>query len=399
MFEPIAGRPDKTGRFGDFGGRFVPEVLMPALLELERAYDAVSADPSFEVEYRKLLNTIVGRPSLLTHAKRLSSELGAEIFLKREDLNHTGAHKINQTLGQALLCRKMGKKRVIAETGAGQHGVATAAACAIFGFECVVYMGSEDIRRQGLNVLRMQLFGAEVRAVTSGTKTLKDAMNEAMRDWVANVDDTYYLVGSAAGPHPYPVMVRNLQSVIGEEARRQMLEQGGLPNMVTACVGGGSNAIGLFHAFVGDESVRLIGAEAAGDGLDTGRHSASLNCGTLGVLHGARTQVLQSEDGQISPPHSIAAGLDYPAVGPEHCFLQATGRASYEGVDDREAVEALQVLAKAEGIICALETAHAVAMAMRYAKGHQGARILVGLSGRGDKDMTELARFLGESAS
>ena len=400
MFEVFENRPDGRGRFGEFGGRYVPEILMPALLELEEAYAQARADKEFSDAYLKLLNDLVGRPSMLTHAKRLSEKYGADIYLKREDLNHTGAHKINQTLGQALLCQRMGKRRVIAETGAGQHGVATATACAIFGFECVIYMGAEDIRRQALNVQRMKLLGAEVVSVTSGTSTLKDAMNEAMRDWVTNVDSTYYLVGSAAGPHPYPMMVRDLQSIIGEETRTQMIERTGkLPDAVTACVGGGSNAIGLFHAFVEDETVELLGAEAAGCGLDTTQHSASLSKGGLGILHGAKTLLLQTNGGQVAPPHSVAAGLDYPAVGPEHCWLQSTGRAHYVGVDDDAAVDALHELAQTEGILCALETAHAVAAAFDWAKDNPGKSIVVGLSGRGDKDMSELARFLdGRSA-
>ena len=399
MFEIVEGRPDEAGRFGQFGGRFVPEVLMPALLQLEAAYVEARADEAFAREYMAMLNSIVGRPSMLTHAKELSSRWGADIYLKREDLNHTGAHKINQTLGQALLCKRMGKNRIIAETGAGQHGVATATACAIFGFECIIYMGAEDIRRQALNVQRMKLLGAEVRSVESGTSTLKDAMNEAMRDWVTNVDTTHYLVGSAAGPHPYPMMVRDLQAIIGEEARAQMIEDhGGLPDAVTACVGGGSNAIGLFHAFVEDKGVRLVGAEAAGHGLDTNEHSASMSKGKLGVMHGARTYVLQTNGGQIAPPHSVAAGLDYPAVGPEHCWLKDTGRAEYIGVDDHEAVEALEEMAQTEGILCALETAHAVAAAKTLAKEKPGSKILVGLSGRGDKDVMELRRFMQEGA-
>ena len=400
MFEIIEGRPDADGRFGEFGGRFVPEVLMPALLQLEAAYVEARQDPEFAKEYLSMLDEIVGRPSMLTHARQLSKEWGAEIFLKREDLNHTGAHKINQTLGQALLCKRMGKNRIIAETGAGQHGVATATACAIFGFECLIYMGAEDIRRQALNVQRMKLLGAKVIPVTSGTSTLKDAMNEAMRDWVTHVDTTHYLVGSAAGPHPYPMMVRDLQAIIGEEARKQMIEEhGGLPDVVTACVGGGSNAIGLFHAFVPDESVRLVGAEAAGHGLDTEEHSASLSKGKLGVMHGARTYVLQTNGGQIAPPHSVAAGLDYPAVGPEHCWLKDTGRADYIGVDDDDAIDALEAMARTEGILCALETAHAVAAAKEIATKSPGSRILIGLSGRGDKDVTELRRFLDERAA
>jgi tryptophan synthase beta chain len=318
------------------------------------------------------------------------------VYLKREDLNHTGAHKINNTLGQVLLCERMKKRRVIAETGAGQHGVATATACALFGYSCVVYMGEEDVRRQALNVERMRLLGATVVPVTSGTRTLKDAMNEAMRDWVTHVDTTYYLVGSAAGPHPYPMMVRDLQAVIGEEARSQVLERDGrLPDHVVACVGGGSNAIGLFHSFVSDEAVRLWGIEAAGDGLSSHRHSASLAKGRVGVLHGARTYVLQEEGGQIAPAHSLAPGLDYPAVGPEHAYLKSTGRVVYEVVDDQEAVVALELLAKLEGILCALESAHAVGGALKIAAQHPGSCIIVGVSGRGDKDMPALAARAG----
>ncbi len=399
MFEIVEGRPDSAGRFGEFGGRFVPEVLMPALLQLEKAYVEARGDQEFADEYMKMLSAIVGRPSLLTHAKELSQRWGADIYLKREARNHTGAHNINQTLGQALLCKRMGKNRIIAETGAGQHGVATATACAIFGFECIIYMGAEDIRRQALNVQRMKLLGADVRSVESGTRTLKDAMNEAMRDWVTNVDTTHYLVGSAAGPHPYPMMVRDLQAIIGEEARAQMIaDHGGLPDAVTACVGGGSNAIGLFHAFVEDEGVRLVGAEAAGHGLDSDAHSASMSRGKLGVMHGSRSYVLQTNGGQIAPPHSVAAGLDYPAVGPEHCWLKDTGRAEYVGVDDQEAVAALEELAQAEGILCALETAHAVAAAKALAAERPGTKILIGLSGRGDKDVMELRRYMEEDA-
>ena len=392
MFEIIEGRPDQNGRFGEFGGCFVPEVLSPALLALQDAYEVARKDPEFARDYKRLLAEVVGRPSLLTRASRLSEEYGAQIFLKREDLNHTGAHKINNTVGQVLLALRMGKRRIIAETGAGQHGVATATACALFGLECVVYMGSEDVRRQALNVHRMKLLGARVVPVESGTRTLKDAMNEAMRDWVAHVENTYYLVGSAAGPHPYPMMVRDLQAIIGEEAREQILaDEGALPDVVVACVGGGSNAIGIFHSFVEDGAVRLVGVEAAGEGLDSGRHSASLNVGKIGVLHGARTLILQENEGQIAPPHSVAPGLDYPGVGPEHSYLQAIGRAEYIAVDDQEAISALRVLARSEGILCALESAHAVAGALRIAREQPGARILVGVSGRGDKDMPELA--------
>ncbi len=392
MFEIIEGRPDARGRFGEFGGRFVPEVLMPALLELTAAYEAARADPQFRRAYADLLRDVVGRPSPLTLATRLSERLGARLYLKREDLNHTGAHKINNTLGQALLCARMGKRRVIAETGAGQHGVSTATACALFGFECVVYMGAEDVRRQALNVERMRLLGATVVPVDSGTRTLKDAMNEAMRDWVTHVDSTYYLVGSAAGPHPYPLLVRDLQAVIGEETREELLRrEGRLPDDVVACVGGGSNAIGLFHPFVADASVRLWGVEAAGTGLDTGSHSASLERGAIGVLHGARTYVLQTRGGQIAPAHSLAPGLDYPGVGPEHAYLKSIGRVTYLTAGDDEAVAALHLLARSEGILCALESAHAVAGAQQVAARHPGACIVIGVSGRGDKDVPALA--------
>lgn len=400
MFEIIADRPDEAGRYGEYGGCYVPEVLISVIDELTAAYAEARQDPEFVAAYAKLLQEVVGRPSLLTHAARLSQAWGAEIYLKREDLNHTGAHKINNTLGQALLCQRMGKKRVIAETGAGQHGVATATACALFGFECTIYMGAEDVRRQVLNVERMQLLGATVRPVQSGTKTLKDAMNEAMRDWVCHPGETYYLVGSAAGPHPYPMLVRDLQMVIGAEARAQMLESpGALPTSVIACVGGGSNAIGLFAPFIDDPEVRLIGVEAAGRGLTSGHHSASLQLGKTGVLHGARTLVLQQDEGQIAGAHSLAPGLDYPGVGPEHCYLNTIGRATYTSVDDAEALAALEELALSEGILCALESAHAVAFAKKRAAQAPGSRILVGLSGRGDKDTAEIARIRGGAAS
>ncbi|MEZ4271654.1 MAG: tryptophan synthase subunit beta [Myxococcota bacterium] len=391
MFEIHTGRPDAQGRFGAFGGRYMPEVLMPALFALEKAYEEARGDQHFVDAYMGLLTEVAGRPSLLTYARRLSEQWGARIFLKREDLNHTGAHKINNTLGQALLCKRMGKHRIIAETGAGQHGVATATACALFGFECVVYMGAADVGRQALNVERMRLLGARVVPVESGTQTLKDAMNEAMRDWVTHVETTHYLVGSAAGPHPYPMMVRDLQAVIGEEARAQILEQtGGLPDVAIACVGGGSNAIGLFHAFVNDPSVQLHGVEAAGEGLSTNAHSASLLCGRLGVLHGAATKVLQTDGGQIAGAHSVAPGLDYPGVGPEHCFLQASGRATYTAVDDNEAIDALKTLARSEGILCALESARSRRGSAGPAS--PGQLSWWGFPGRGDKDMPALAR-------
>ena len=399
MFEVIPNRPDARGRFGKFGGRFVPEVLMPAHLELEQAYTEARQDPAFAQDYARLLRDVVGRPSLLYAAERLSKEVGAQIFLKREDLNHTGAHKINNAIGQALLCQRMGKRRIIAETGAGQHGVATATVCALFGLECVIYMGAEDVRRQSLNVTRMQLLGATVRPVESGTKTLKDAMNEALRDWVSNVDSTYYLVGSAAGAHPYPLLVRDLQAVTGEEVRQQCLAlTQRLPDALVACVGGGSNAIGLFHPFVDDPNVMLLGVEAAGHGLDTHQHSATLSRGSFGVLHGAYTYILQDAGGQISGAHSLAPGLDYPGVGPEHAYLLDIGRAAYVTADDEEAVTALTTLARTEGIVCALETAHAVAGAIKLANDKPGSTIVVGLSGRGDKDMPELARRLGIKA-
>ena len=391
--------PDAQGRFGQFGGRYVPETLMPALVELERAYARWSVDPDFVAELAWLNENYTGRPTLLYHAKRLSEDLGgAEIWLKREDLCHTGAHKINNGLGQGLLAKRMGKTRIIAETGAGQHGVATATVCALLGIQCEIFMGEEDVRRQSLNVFRMRLLGATVRPVASGSRTLKDSINEAMRDWVTYVGDTYYLVGSTMGPHPYPQMVRDFQSVIGREARDQMLaERGCLPDLLVACVGGGSNAMGLFYPFIGDESVRIVGVEAAGHGLDAGAHSASITKGTVGVLHGKKTYLLQDELGQILPAHSIAPGLDYPGVGPEHAWLHETGRASYEALGDEDCIEALQRLARTEGIICALESAHAVAYAIRVAPTMKKDQIvLVNLSGRGDKDMPAVAEHLGQ---
>ena len=379
---------EATGAFGPFGGQFVPETLMPALAELEQSWEAAQADAEFRGELAQMLRDYVGRETPLTYAARLSERLGgAQIYLKREDLAHTGAHKINNALGQALLARRMGKRRIIAETGAGQHGVATATACARFGLECVVYMGAEDVRRQALNVFRMRLLGAEVIPVDSGARTLKDAINEAIRDWVTNVRTTYYLIGSAIGPHPYPVIVRELQSVIGRESREQMRSATGrLPDAAIACVGGGSNAIGLFHPLI-DDPVRLIGVEAAGEGLDR-RHAATLSGGSPGVLHGTRTYVLQDEHGQITEAHSISAGLDYPGVGPEHAWLMLSERAEYVSVTDEEALDALRLLSETEGIIPALETAHAIAWAARLAP-TMGAdqSILIGLSGRGDKDV------------
>jgi tryptophan synthase beta chain len=389
-------------KFGPYGGQFVPETLMPALAELETAYLALRADPAFQAELDALLRTYVGRPTPLTHAQRLTDHLGgAQIYLKREDLAHSGAHKINNALGQALLARRIGKRRIVAETGAGQHGVASATVCALLGLECIVYMGSVDMARQQPNVQRMKLLGAEVRAVDSGTRTLKDAINEAIRDWVTNVRDTHYLLGSALGPHPYPTLVRDFQSVIGIEARAQMLEaRGRLPDACVACVGGGSNAIGLFHAFRGDAGVRLIGVEAGGEGIVSGKHAARFADPTLGrpgVLHGTRTFVLQDAAGQIANTHSIAAGLDYPAVGPEHAFLREIGRAEYTTANDDEALAAFQLLARSEGILPALESAHAIAEAVKRApQMHPDRVILVNLSGRGDKDLETVLNALRE---
>lgn len=392
--------PDGRGYFGGFGGRFVPEVLMPALEELTRAYAEVKSDPVFQKEFDELSRSWSGRPTPLWYARRLSEHCGgAQIYLKREDLAHTGAHKINNALGQGLLAKRMGKRRIIAETGAGQHGVATAAACAVLGLECIVYMGEEDVQRQALNVFRMHLLGAEVRPVLSGTRTLKDAINEAIRDWVTNVKTTHYLLGSVVGPHPYPVMVRDFQSVIGKEARAQMLAlQSRLPDYVVACVGGGSNAIGIFHTFLQDPGVKLVGVEAAGRGLETGKHAASLGAGRVGVIHGAKTYVLQDEHGQIGATHSISAGLDYPGVGPEHSYLKETGRVSYVAVDDAQALEAFQLLCRTEGIIPALEPAHAVAYAVKLAASlGKDQIVIVNLSGRGDKDMDIVTGALGVS--
>ncbi|HEY2481141.1 MAG TPA: tryptophan synthase subunit beta [Caulobacteraceae bacterium] len=389
--------PDARGRFGEFGGRFVPETLMPLVLALEAAYRQAKADPAFQAELSGYLTHYVGRPSPLYFAARLSAHWGGRIWLKREELNHTGSHKINKCMGQILLARRMGKTRIIAETGAGQHGVATATACALFGLPCVVYMGAADIERQAPNVLRMRLLGAEVRPVTSGSATLKDAMNEALRDWVANVADTYYLIGSAAGPHPYPVMVRDFQTVIGREARAQVLEaEGRLPDALVACVGGGSNAIGLFHPFLADEDVRLFGVEAAGEGMDSARHAAALNGGRPGVLHGSHSYLLQDADGQVLEAHSISAGLDYPGIGPEHAWLRAVGRARYLTATDAEALEAFALLARLEGILPALESAHALARLPEVA-GEVGAEgiVVLGLSGRGDKDLDQVVSRLG----
>jgi tryptophan synthase beta chain len=383
----------RTDRFGAFGGRYVPETLIPAIDELERAYDEARADPAFVNELNGMLANYVGRPSPLTEAPRFSEHVGAPVWLKREDLNHTGAHKINNTVGQALLARRMGKRRIIAETGAGQHGVATATICARFGLECVVYMGEEDMRRQELNVFRMRLMGATVVGVSSGTRTLKDATSEAIRDWVTNVNDTYYIIGSVVGPAPYPRMVRDFQAVIGREARVQMLERAGrLPKTVVACVGGGSNAMGAFHAFVDDPDVELVGVEAAGEGLDTERHSASLARGRPGVLHGSLSYLLQDEYGQVHPAHSISAGLDYPGVGPEHAYLRDSGRAHYVAVSDSEALEGFALLSRLEGIIPALETAHAVSwIASQHGRWNHDEPVLLCVSGRGDKDVAQVS--------
>jgi tryptophan synthase beta chain len=389
--------PDGRGYFGDFGGRFVPETLVEPVEELERAYFSVREDPAFAEELRRLLKHYVGRPTPVYEAKRLAQEYGgARIFLKREDLTHTGAHKINNALGQALLAVRMGKRRIVAETGAGQHGVATATACALLGLECHVYMGSEDMARQELNVFRMRLLGAEVCRVDSGSRTLKDAINEAMRDWVTNVTDTYYLLGSVLGPHPYPLMVREFQSIIGREAREQIRELAGrLPDAIVACVGGGSNAMGIFDAFVGDSGVRLIGVEAGGEAIVRGRHAARFAGGSAGVLQGTRTFILQDDDGNIELTHSISAGLDYAAVGPEHAWLRALGRAEYGYITDADALAAFQTLAKLEGILPALESAHAIAYARRVATelGPDGL-LLVNLSGRGDKDVQTVEKCL-----
>jgi tryptophan synthase beta chain len=393
--------PDISGHFGPFGGRFAPEALMAALDDLTVAHDEAMHDPAFRGELDHLLATYAGRPSLLTEAKRFGEHAGVRVLLKREDLNHTGSHKINNVLGQALLTKRMGKRRVIAETGAGQHGVATATAAALLGLECTVYMGEVDTKRQALNVARMRMLGAEVIPVKTGSRTLKDACNEAFRDWVASVGHTHYCIGSTMGPHPFPMMVRDLQRVIGVEARRQTLElTGRLPDAVIACVGGGSNSIGTFHAFVPDEGVRLYGFEAGGDGVDTGRHAATLAGGSVGVIHGMRTYLLQDDDGQTRETHSISAGLDYPGIGPEHSWLHDTGRATYEAVTDAEAMEAFALLCRTEGIIPAIESAHALAGALRIgpklaAELGPDATVVVCLSGRGDKDMETAAEWFG----
>ncbi len=391
--------PDGNGMFGSFGGRFVAETLMPLINELRDEYAAAKNDPEFQRQLTYFQNDYVGRPSPLYFAERLTEHFGgASIYLKREELNHTGAHKINNCIGQVLLAKQMGKKRIIAETGAGMHGVATATVAARFGLKCVIYMGTTDIERQQPNVFRMKLLGAQVVPVTSGTGTLKDAMNEALRDWVTNVDDTFYIIGTVAGPHPYPAMVRDFQAVIGHETRRQMQEkEGRLPDSLVACIGGGSNAMGLFHPFLADESVQMIGVEAGGKGVATGQHAASLNGGTPGVLHGNRTFLLQSEDGQIIDAHSISAGLDYPGIGPEHAWLHEQGRVEYVSATDEEALDAFQICCQQEGIIPALETAHALAeVAKRAPKLPREHLMVVNLSGRGDKDMMSVAHYLGD---
>ncbi len=401
----IENRPDSLGRFGQFGGKYVPETLMPALFELEEAYDRYSKDPEFQAELDGLLKDYVGRPSPLYFAERLTAHYarpdgsGPQIYLKREDLNHTGAHKINNALAQALLAKRMGKKRIIAETGAGQHGVATATVCARFGIECVIYMGVHDMERQALNVFRMRLLGATVTPVESGTGTLKDATSEAIRDWVTNVEHTHYILGSVAGPHPYPMIVRNFHSVIGVETRQQALEKwGGLPDILIACVGGGSNAMGLFNEFIHEKSVRIIGVEAAGFGVDTDKHAATLTKGRVGVLHGAMSYLLQDEDGQVIEPHSISAGLDYPGVGPEHSYLMEVGRAEYYAVTDQKALDAFQQLSQLEGIIPALETSHAIAYLETLCPQLEGSpNIVLNCSGRGDKDVLTVAKLLDVS--
>jgi tryptophan synthase beta chain len=386
--------PTKQGRFGDYGGRYVPETLMPALSELEAAYQSARSDPAFKKQLADYLANYVGRPTPLYFAERLSARLGGRIYLKREDLCHTGAHKINNTMGQILLTRRMGKSRVIAETGAGQHGVATATAAARFGLACEVYMGTEDMARQAINVIRMRLLGATVTGVSAGSRTLKDAISEAMRDWTTNVRDTHYILGSVLGPHPYPMMIRDFQAIIGREARQQILRaEGRLPDLLVACVGGGSNAIGLFHPFLGDPSVRMVGVEAGGEGIETGRHAARFATGSLGVLHGTMTMLLQDENGQIRETHSVSAGLDYAAVGPEHSHLRDAKRADYTFATDTEALDAFSLLAHTEGILPALESAHAVAYLMKHAPFAPDQVIIVNLSGRGDKDVDQLSRM------
>jgi tryptophan synthase beta chain len=391
----MISRPDSRGRFGAFGGRYVPETLMPALEQLEKEFDIAWADESFRAEYMRLLTEYVGRPSALTEARNLSEDTGLHVTIKREDLNHTGAHKINNAIGQALLAVRMGKKRIIAETGAGQHGVASATACALLGLQCEVYMGEEDIVRQELNVFRMKLLGAKVHPVSSGTKTLKDALNEAMRDWVTNVESTHYIIGTAAGPHPYPYMVREFHRVIGEEARAQYVERYGCtPDAIVACVGGGSNAIGFFVGFYGDDSVRMVGVEAGGHGLSSGQHAAPLTAGSPGVLHGSYSYLMQDDDGQVIGTHSVSAGLDYPGVGAEHSYLKDLGRAEYVSVTDDEALDALKWCASREGLIPALESAHAFAALKIPGLFAPGSRVIVNMSGRGDKDMVTVANIL-----
>ncbi|MEE8135727.1 MAG: tryptophan synthase subunit beta [Thermodesulfobacteriota bacterium] len=389
--------PDQLGHYGVFGGRYVSETLMPAILQLEKAYMEIKDDPKFKEELNYYLSEYAGRPTPLYFAQRMTDKLGgAKIYLKREDLAHTGSHKINNTIGQAILASRMGKKRIIAETGAGQHGVATATVAALFNMECEIFMGLEDTRRQALNVLRMKLLGSKVREVTQGTQTLKDAMNEAMRDWITNVRDTFYIIGSVAGPHPYPMMVRDFQSVIGNEARKQILEkEDRLPDLLIACVGGGSNAMGLFYPFLENEDVKMTGVEAAGAGIDKGNHAATISAGTVGVLHGSKTYLLQDENGQIKGTHSIAAGLDYPGVGPEHSYLNDSGRISYTNVTDGEALEGFKFISEVEGIIPALETSHAIAYAMKTAPTMpKDSIIIICLSGRGDKDMNTIADLM-----
>ena len=389
---------NNNGRFGEFGGRYAPETLMNALMELEKEYNRCKDDPEFMGEFQRYLREYANRPSSLYFAGKMTEDLGgARIYLKREDLNHTGSHKINNVLGQVLLARKMGKKRVIAETGAGQHGVATATAAALFDMECEIFMGKEDMERQALNVFRMRLLGAEVRCVSSGTGTLKDASSEALREWASRVDDTYCVLGSVIGPHPYPTIVRDFQSVIGSEVKEQIIEkEGRYPDYIIACVGGGSNAMGIFHSFIGDSSVELIGVEAAGEGVDTERHAASITKGSIGVLHGMKSYFLQDQDGQINPVYSISAGLDYPGIGPEHAYLYKSQRASYVPVTDKEAVEAFKYLSRTEGIIPAIESSHAIAYAMKLAPQLTGEKIIViNLSGRGDKDVYSVAKYMG----
>ena len=394
--------PDDLGHFGDYGGRFVPETLIPALDQLSEEYERAKGDPAFQEELDYFLREYIGRPTPLYFAERITSELGgAKVYIKREDLCHTGSHKMNNVMGQILLARRMGKPRMIAETGAGQHGVATATGCALFDYECVVYMGEEDVRRQALNVFRMELLGATVITVKSGSRTLKDAINEAMRDWVTNVEHTHYIFGTVAGPHPFPAMVRDFQSVIGAEVKRQILEkEGRLPDYLLACVGGGSNAMGLFYRFIGDDGVKLVGVEAGGDGVETGRHASTLVAGSPGVLHGASSYLIQDADGQIIETHSVSAGLDYPGVGPEHSYLKDAGRAEYVSITDAEALDAFEWLARTEGIIPALESAHAVAYARKLVPTLAKDRIVVvNLSGRGDKDVESASRIMGREVA